>query len=210
MRRDSGEVVVCETCGMMYMANLEKDVATHQVAHDMAVHGVPIESGNQLTSLIRRRDDGVVWLMSHNIATQAEKKFAQKVCRTAKLATERNAGFSWWGYHPDMPVSKMNYRIYLYQAGDRIVGMAAMGEQDGAWLRSWGDEFAERVTQRRTCIDMVWVAQEWRRKGIAHSLLTIISEFMLTNAQSFAWSSPFSKEGAALVKHFCPVRYFSR
>lgn len=203
-------VSVCRECGMMYMKGLKKDEETHRKAHDLAVNGVPVAKSLTFKNVIFRQENVLLAEISHNKGLAKENLLAQKVSTTAKRATERKAIFTWFGYDVRMPVNDLDYRIYLYQIDNRAVGMMAMCSRPESVLGQWGEKLGMPDPTPRWSVEMVWVASLWRRQGIARLLAAEAASHLLTAPHLLAWSSPFTESGLALVKYFCPKKFYFR
>jgi len=204
------DVKICDVCNMMYCPDLAEDRAHHQRIHTMVEQGVEA-SLDWSVEVARVRGEDRIVAVDHNSAPIAEKKVAEQASWAAKQSVDRKAGFSWYRYMADAPAdSKLAYHVFLYIKEQKAIGMVAMCRRPESVLGEWGEKMGTPDPTPRWCVEMVWVASLWRRQGIARLLAVEAASHLLTAPHLLAWSSPFTESGLALVKYFCPKKFYFR
>lgn len=99
-------------------------------------------------------------------------------------------------------------RAYLYRAGGRVVGYAAVYDTQLAVWRSWDPGEAPDPPAAnagpRPVINAVFTADVWRRKGVAGDLVAAVAADAGCAVADLAWTPPFSPGGLALARTLSP------
>lgn len=89
---------------------------------------------------------------------------------------------------------------FLYHIDGRVVGYLAATHRGGHWLHHEENEtVASTDPTIRPSVDLVFVANRWRRAGIARALVTALAAHSKTSPTELAWALPFTAQGRALA-----------
>jgi len=77
----------------------------------------------------------------------------------------------------------------------------------------WGPHGAIELVEREAClrrgpkVARVWVAANYRRKGLATSLICEAANHLGVDPQALGWELPLTAGGSAIVRRFSPVSF---
>ncbi len=193
----------CE-CGLDYVRGLDEDEKYHAKIHAEYARGPKIAVLGRLPSL------GLVDEFTfHAVDSSVPFDMRRKVAHVAMVAHGSILGPA--GY--DGTVTKDDQRLYILATKSHVVAMAITTLDSYFWKLAWGPhgsvEIVEREALSRTSpkVARVWVASNYRRKGLATSLIIEASKHLGVDTQMLGWELPFTEGGSAVVRKFSPVAF---
>ncbi|CAM5608821.1 GNAT family N-acetyltransferase [Streptomyces hirsutus] len=102
--------------------------------------------------------------------------------------------------------SKDNARAYLLKANGHVVGYLVAHDTDHH--RPWDlvDEspLGDADDTLRPRIDLVWVADAYRRQGVGATLVQALADDFGSPVAEVSWSTPISRSGRHLARRLSP------
>jgi len=168
------------------------DDKRHDRQHVRWSAGIPIPS-----RLIFVRPIAVIDVM----APMAWRKLAYECARIAQR--DGRYDFSSFPSPSEEPEpSNVNLRAVLLATWSRVIGYLSVVDsiRNASWdfnpssTLSYGDDTL------RPQVNLIFVAKEWRRRGVATALVRAMAADAKTEVAEISWSQPFSTAGQALAK----------
>lgn len=181
-------------CGM----RLEADWG-HAETH--AVHHAVWSFGVQVPRNLEWLDDLAV------VTTQSSIGWRRLVYKAARLPQKENHyDFRSWTHLGEPEKTEGDLRAYLLKANGYVIGYLVAHDAD--YHRSWdlvddspdGDA-DERLRPR---IDLVWVADVYRRQGVGAALVQKLADDFGCRVGDVSWSTPISDAGLNLARQLSP------
>lgn len=196
----------CE-CGLSYVRGDPEDEARHNEMH------VEYAPGPELPEIELRPVIGAV--RSYDVVCvdrNTELPVRKKLAYIAYVAQRSTPDFP-AGYDGTLSDTG-DQRLYVVRNGPRGIGMALVASTDRCWSLRWTPEnkaclrSREENCELRPVIERLWLAAEYRRRGLARLLLDVISNDLARPLSDFGWQLPFTPRGAALVRLILPREWF--
>ncbi len=168
----------------------------HDRLHMLWREGVPIPK-----TAFFRREVAVV----ETTTPRQWRKLAYECARVAK----RDGGYDFSSF--DSPAAEPEpspdrLRAYLFRAGGRAVGfLSVMDSHRNAWLDFAAGKTSDAVESVRPRVNLIFVAERWRRQGVATSLVTAMAEDSGVPLDAVSWGMPFTREGRKLAGSLHPA-----
>ncbi|MFD7586479.1 GNAT family N-acetyltransferase [Kitasatospora sp. NPDC059811] len=128
--------------------------------------------------------------------------------RTGRLP-QRESGYDFnsWSHDIGEPEeTPERFRAYLLQADEHVVGYLAAHDTDRHrwWDLVKGSAYDQPDGTRRPSIDMIWVADTYRRHGVGGTLLQALADDSGCEITDVSWSHPVTKAGQHLARRISP------
>jgi hypothetical protein len=100
--------------------------------------------------------------------------------------------------------------VYVARLKGRGAGFVLLRWRTTYWELTWTQydhgprPDAPNQDPGRWCIDLVWVREDLRRRGVASSLLETAAQRLGVEVRDFAWRGPFKPGGEALARVLSP------
>ncbi|MEU4296672.1 GNAT family N-acetyltransferase [Kitasatospora aureofaciens] len=111
-----------------------------------------------------------------------------------------------WSHLGEPEQTPDNVRAYLLQANGYVIGYLAT--HDVSQHRHWdlldGSKYGDQDDTLRPCIDLIWVADSYRRKGVGATLVQTLANDSGCEATDVSWSTPVSDAGRRLARRISP------
>ena len=196
----------CE-CGLTYVRGLDEDEKRHARFHSEYARGPKITQLKQLPTL------GLVnKLTIHVVDRTVPEAIRKKVAHVAYVAARSMPG-SPAGYD-GTHIENDDVRLYLLAKGNHVVAIVITALDPFAWNLKWGRDGAVELIEKRQIpnpkptICRVWVAADYRKKGLAVSLITEECKHLNVSPQMLGWVLPFTTGGQAVARKFSPDNFF--
>lgn len=195
----------CE-CGLSYVAGHPDDETAHSRIHDEYLNG-PILSGienQQSISVVRTLD---VIRLDRTVPLEVRKRLARVSYVAHRSMPDYKIGY-------DGSDSEENPRLFIVRDGFRGVAMIMIADSNRCWRLRWLSQGKIALNTRDASTDLrpvvwrVWVAKNYRRRGIASGLLRLIAAGENRDLSDFGWQLPLTVAGAHLVKTVVPGDWF--
>ncbi|MEU6661780.1 GNAT family N-acetyltransferase [Streptomyces sp. NPDC046821] len=134
----------------------------------------------------------------------AWRRLAHRVARMPQK--EDHYDFNSWSHLGEPEVTPDNMRAYLLQANGHVIGyLSAHDTSEHRWwdLLEESQEHDEDNTLRPR-IDLIWVADVYRRQGVGATLLEALAEDFGCQIADVSWSTPVSSPGLRLARRVSP------
>ncbi len=195
----------CE-CGLSYVRGSEEDEKSHAKIHAEYARGPKIAALGHLPSL-----SAVGELTFHAIDSSIPFEIRRKLAHVAMVAHRSIRAPS--GYDGTVTKEDDN-RLYILARNSHAVAMAVTALDSYFWKLAWGpDGQSIEAVERKALLRIgpkvarVWVAANYRRKGLATSLIIKASEHLGVDPQTLGWELPFTESGSAVVRKFSPAAF---
>lgn len=134
----------------------------------------------------------------------AWRRLAERMGRLPRR--EGGYDFNSWSHVGEPEETPERLRAYLLCADDHVVGYLAAHDTD---RHSWWDlgessKYGESDGTVRPRIDMIWVAETYRRHGVGRTLVQALAGDSGCGVEDVSWSSPVSDHGRQLVLRLSP------
>ncbi|MFD0410458.1 GNAT family N-acetyltransferase [Kitasatospora sp. NPDC127116] len=111
-----------------------------------------------------------------------------------------------WSHLREPEQTPDNVRAYLLQANGYVIGYLAT--HDVSEHRRWDlldeSEYGDQDDSLRPCIDLIWVADSYRRKGVGTTLVQTLADGSGYQVTDVSWSTPVSDAGRHLARRISP------
>nr|WP_157554193.1 GNAT family N-acetyltransferase [Herbidospora sakaeratensis] len=134
----------------------------------------------------------------------AWRKLTYQVARMPR--TENGYDFNSWTYLGEPEQTSDNVRAYLLKANGYVIGYLAA--HDDSNHRRWDlieeSDYGDRDDTLRPSIDLIWVADSYRGKGVGASLVQAVVDRFGCQVADASWSTPVSDAGRRLARRVSP------
>jgi len=193
----------CE-CGLDYVRGSAEDEKYHAKLHAEYAHGPKIAVLRLLPNL------GLVGEFKfHAVDITVPFDIRQKLAYAAMVACRSIPGPA--GY--DGTVTGDDQRLYILSAKSNVVAMVITALDTYFWKLAWGSNGSVKLMEQEALlrtspkVARIWVAANYRRKGLATSLIIETSKHLGVDTQMLGWELPFTESGSAVVRKFSPVAF---
>ncbi|MGW4049517.1 GNAT family N-acetyltransferase [Streptomyces sp. NPDC004779] len=141
------------------------------------------------------------------MTTQSSIAWRRLVYRVAKMPQRENPyDFRSWSHLGAPERSENNVRAYLLRADGRVIGYLAARDTDRhrPWNLDYGSPSGDIDDTLRPRIDLIWVADAYRRQGVGIALIRALADDAGVSVSEVSWSSPVSKPGQQLARRLVP------
>jgi GNAT superfamily N-acetyltransferase len=192
----------CMDCGMDYRQDDPGERRQHAVYHDETLFGSKA-----------RLDDGCHFVTHESPI--ARQRLAGKVAESARRETEFD--FPLFGARK-LKNDELKTIVVLYVENVRVVGLIVSRQKNSAYIadvRSFREDFGgyyrptrtRKVNQQeRRTVDLIWILERFRRRGLGSNLIQRLAEHCETTPQELAHSLPF-RESAVRFWQASPERH---
>ena len=192
----------CPDCGYGYVASSPSDRRRHRQIHADVVDGPRRAALAKYQRVWNSGSRSVVVINTQS--PRSERLLAQDVSLVAAGEVDDFMGLS---YAADADPGDRRVHLFLGAESDRARAYLCLEWRSRVWRCTW-DEYESRKTHPQPSLSMwsvgyAWVARGHRRKGWIHTVLAVASDH-LQFGDEFGWYTPFTREGEALARAFCP------
>jgi ribosomal protein S18 acetylase RimI-like enzyme len=192
---------------MAYVPEIPEDRKRHKAYHDEVVNGLRAS---------RVRSDHVIWEQNDERITVVnfqspvtQKRRAERISSLAHCDTN----YDFAPYSSGETLDARNVHLFLGYVADRGISLLLVEKRSHVWEYTW--EEYEKHEAQQLCdhvpiwsVGFVWVHRGHRRRGWARRLAKQAARLFAVDIQSFGWRTPFSDDGEAMVRRFCPDRFY--
>ncbi|MFF0451112.1 GNAT family N-acetyltransferase [Streptomyces sp. NPDC004609] len=134
----------------------------------------------------------------------AWRKLVSAVARVPQR--ENHYDFSSWSHDGEPEETEDNVRAYLLKANGYVIGYLAAHDtsRHRFWDLTEGSPYGERDDTVRPRIDLVWVADAYRRQGVGAALVQALADGFGSSVVEVSWSAPISRSGLRLARRLSP------
>lgn len=141
------------------------------------------------------------------VTTQSAIVWRRLVYKVAKMPQRENHyDFRSWSHLGEPEETEDNVQAYLLQANGYVIGYLATHDTDHH--RPWDlvdeSEFGKADDTLRPRIDLVWVADAYRRQGVGATLVQTLADDFGSPISEVSWSTPISRSGRQLARRLSP------
>ncbi|MGW8359242.1 GNAT family N-acetyltransferase [Streptomyces wedmorensis] len=141
------------------------------------------------------------------VTTQSPIAWRRLVSKVARLPQRENHyDFSSWSHLGEPEETEDNVRAYLVKANGYVIGYLAARDTNDH--RSWdlvdGSRYGDVDETMRPRIDLVWVADVYRRQGVGATLVQALADDFGSPVAEVSWSTPISRSGRQLARRLSP------
>ncbi|MCP3820320.1 ESCO1/2 family N-acetyltransferase [Streptomyces sp. A3M-1-3] len=148
------------------------------------------------------------WLSDLAVVTTqspiAWRRLTYKVARMPQR--ENHYDFPSWSHLGEPEVTPDNVRAYLLKANGYVIGY--LTAHDPNEHRRWdlidGSPYGDEDGTLRPSIDLIWVADAYRRQGVGATLVRALAADFGCEVADVSWSSPISDAGRRLARRLSP------
>ncbi|WP_327267247.1 GNAT family N-acetyltransferase [Streptomyces sp. NBC_01218] len=141
------------------------------------------------------------------VTTQSAIVWRRLVYKVAKMPQRENHyDFRSWSHLGEPEETEDNVRAYLLQANGYVIGYLAAHDTDHhrPWDLGDASEFGKADDTLRPRIDLVWVADAYRRQGVGATLVQALADDFGSPISEVSWSTPISRSGRQLARRLSP------
>ena len=207
-KRKEGIKLTCE-CGLSYVPESPEDRRVHAVHHDKYLNGLPFPRAVAVP-LVASIGSFNVLESTTSLPPAARKPFAE----LAMLAHANTPSFP-AGYYGTNDEADIDRRAYAVLREGRAIALLVVRQDDHAWHVRWVEGELELVSrtadqERRPVLERLWVAAQYRRQGLAASLIRAAADRLRTTRCAMAWEVPFTNAGRELARNVCRIDFYCR
>ncbi|GJF31738.1 hypothetical protein KNE206_44380 [Kitasatospora sp. NE20-6] len=180
-------------CGMSLQGDLDggKEHASHHGAWAFGVR-VPRNLDWWADLAVVTTESPIAWRkLTHQVGQMPQR--------------ENHYDFNSWSDLAEPRKSPENVRAYLLKANEYVIGYLAA--RDTNQHRPWdldGSEFGDEDGTLRPLIDLIWVADSYRRQGVGANLVQALADDFGCRVTDVSWSWPVSAAGRRLARRVSP------
>jgi hypothetical protein len=174
----------------MYVPSVVGDIEHHKKIHESTVNGVQIRISNR-ESVVQKKDNYQLVVIDSN-STLSQFNRLGKLSKFISSSLFRDH-FT-YHVHLSYPIVP-EHKFFLLCTKNRIIGYLDI------------EFFPEMAGRPVWIIKMIWLAINYRNKGLAKFIVESSLHFLGTDLSSVGWESPFSKMGLLFVQSLCPDGY---
>lgn len=142
------------------------------------------------------------------IVTTSSSKVWRQVAHSCAQVARVHGGYDFSSFTVGVgpTESPINERAYLYRAHGKIVGYLKASEENrnGHWDYVGDERIPLSDGTTRPSVNLIFVADVWRRHGIATSLVRALAGDSGVEVDEVSWSMPISDRGKALIRSLSP------
>ncbi|MYW18561.1 hypothetical protein GT039_24035 [Streptomyces sp. SID2955] len=141
------------------------------------------------------------------VTTRSPIAWRRLVSRVARMPQRENHyDFSSWSHLDEPEVTPDNVRAYLLRANARVIGYLAAHDhrRHVRWDLVEGSSDGDQDDTLRPRVDLVWVADTCRRRGVGARLVQALADDFGCDVADVSWSAPISVAGQALARWLSP------
>lgn len=197
----------CCACGFSYVAGIEEDERLHDRVHAEFLKG-PV-----LPSL--RRADYVGSVEAYTIVRVTDNSPREVRDDAAKLALVAHHSTPEYKAGYDGSATAGLQHVYVLLSDIHAIGFALVGDTTRSWRLRWQSAnkaqllSREADQQRRKLLARVWLAFEFRRRGVGYLFVHHIAAGEGTDAGHMTFQLPLSPDGIRLVQRLVPSEWFA-
>ena len=134
----------------------------------------------------------------------AWRRLAYKVARMPQK--ENHYDFRSWSHLGEPELTPDNMRAYLLKANGCVIGYLSAHDtnQHLRWDLIDGSRYGDEDDALRPRINLIWVADVYRRQGIGTTLVQALADDFGCQVADVSWSSPISYAGRHLARRLSP------
>ncbi|MEU6310232.1 GNAT family N-acetyltransferase [Streptomyces sp. NPDC047014] len=119
---------------------------------------------------------------------------------------ENHYDFNSWSDLAEPRQTPDNVRAYLLKANEYVIGYLAARDSDQhiRWDLIDGSEYGDEDGTLRPLIDLIWVANSYRRQGVGAKLVQVLADDFGCQVTEVSWSHPVSAAGQRLARRVSP------
>jgi GNAT superfamily N-acetyltransferase len=119
---------------------------------------------------------------------------------------ENGYDFNSWSHLGEPGQTSDNVRAYLLKANGYVIGYLAAHDvnQHRRWDLLDESNYGDKDDTLRPRIDLIWVADSYRRKGVGATLVQTLADHSGCQAADASWSTPISDAGLRLARRVSP------
>lgn len=141
------------------------------------------------------------------VTTQSPIAWRRLAHRMARMPQRENRyDFNSWSHLGEPEATPDNVRAYLLKTNGHVIGYLAA--HDTSRHRRWdlidGARYGDPDDTLRPSIDLIWVADTYRRQGIGATLVQALADDFGCQATDVSWSTPISAAGRRLARRISP------
>ncbi|MEU4068404.1 GNAT family N-acetyltransferase [Streptomyces wedmorensis] len=141
------------------------------------------------------------------VTTQSPIAWRNLAYQVARLPQKENHyDFRSWSHLGEPEETEDNVRAYLLKANGYVVGYLVAHDTDHhrPWNMVDSSEFGDADGTLRARIDLIWVADAYRRQGLGATLVQALADDFGCQVTDVSWSSPISTAGLSLARQLSP------
>jgi GNAT superfamily N-acetyltransferase len=141
------------------------------------------------------------------VTTQSPLAWRKLVYQVARIPQKENHyDFNSWSHLDEPEVTADNVRAYLLKANERVIGYLAAHDHSrhARWDLVRGSRPGDQDETRRPRIDLIWVADAYRRRGVGAGLVRALADDSGCRVADVSWSTPISDAGQRLARRLSP------
>lgn len=193
----------CE-CGLGYVKGYPDDEKYHRRLHREYAQG-PVIEVLSLTPALETHNNLTIHLVDSSVPIFNRRKIAHIAMVAQRSMPDYKTGY-------DGTVTEDDQRLYVVREKKRAVGFLLTANCHGFWHLRWANEKVELVSKQplletRPTIARVWIAANYRKKGLAKQLICCAALNLGIEENAFCWEMPFTAQGAALARSFYPYLF---
>ncbi|WP_411084513.1 GNAT family N-acetyltransferase [Streptomyces sp. cmx-18-6] len=141
------------------------------------------------------------------VTTQSPIMWRRLAYQVARMPQKENHyDFRSWSHIGEPRETEDNVRAYLSKANGYVIGYLAA--HDAGRHRPWdlvhSSRYGDEDNTSRPSIDLVWVADAYRRQGVGATLVQALADDFGCQVTDVSWSTPVSDAGRHLARRVSP------
>ncbi|WP_435107188.1 GNAT family N-acetyltransferase [Nocardiopsis synnemataformans] len=141
------------------------------------------------------------------VTTQSPITWRKLVYQVARMPQRENHyDLNSWSHLGEVEVTPDNVRAYLLKANGYVIGYLAAHDtnQHHHWNLIDRSGRGDQDDTLRPRIDLVWVANVYRRQGVGATLVQALADDFGCKVTDVSWSTPISDAGLRLARRISP------
>jgi len=193
-------------CGLSYVRELASDEELHGRVH------AEFHSGAELHLPVALASIGSVHGYPIVVADMRTPLATRRALARIALVAQRSMPDFPIGY--DGSLTDDDDRLFVVLANDRMIAMAITSLDDSYWVLQWRENLrlelvgTEQLPDQRQKVSRVWVANQFRRRGIARGLIDSVATLFRRRAHELGWELPLTTDGRRLLRTLVPGDLF--
>jgi hypothetical protein len=150
----------------------------------------------------------LVWLGNLAlVTTQSSIAWRRLAYQVGRMPQKENGyDFNSWSHTGEPEATSDNVRAFLMRANGHVIGYLAA--RDTRMHRRWdlidGSRYGDKDDTLRPLVDLIWVADSYRRQCIGATLLQALADDFRCQVADVSWSTPVSEAGRSLARRVSP------